>query len=88
MLFLKQPLILLFFCHESAATCQIDSSRVSISSLKPDLCNCVNIEMAEFTAPSQQSHIQDTIFLDTLYIRERLKTKETHCVAEVVELCW
>ena len=39
-LFLKQPLILPFLCHKLATTCQIDSSKVSNSKLKPDQYNC------------------------------------------------
>ena len=39
--FLKQPLILPILCHKSAIMCQIDQYKVSISRLKPDLCNCV-----------------------------------------------
>ena len=50
---LKQPLILPFLCHKSATTCQIDSYKVSNSKLKPDLCNCVKIEIIEFTTPPQ-----------------------------------
>ena len=63
MLFLKRPLILPFLYHKSATTCQIDSSKVSNSKLKPDLCNFVKTEMIESTAPPQQSHKRDTIFL-------------------------
>ena len=36
-MFLKQPIILLFLYHKSATICQIDSEKVSISKLKPDL---------------------------------------------------
>ena len=50
MLFLKQPLILPLLCHKSVSTCQIDSNIVSNSNLKPDLCDCVKIEIAESTA--------------------------------------
>ena len=48
--FLKQPLNLLFLCHKSATTCQIDSYKVSNSNLKPDLRNCVKTEMIESMA--------------------------------------
>ena len=51
MQFLKQPLILPFLCHRSAATCQIDSNKVSNSKLKPDLCNYVKTDIIESTAP-------------------------------------
>ena len=50
---LKEPLISPFLCHNLAATCQIDSNNVSISKLKPDLCNCVKSEIVESTAPPQ-----------------------------------
>ena len=53
MLFLKQSLILPFLCHNLATTCQIDSNKVSNSKLKPELCNCVSIEITESTAPPQ-----------------------------------
>ena len=53
MLFLMQPLILPFLCHKSATTFQIDSNKVSNSKLKPDLCNCVKIEIIDSTAPPQ-----------------------------------
>ena len=65
MLFLKPPLILLFLCHKSATTCQIDSYKVSNSKLKPDLCNCVKTEMIEYTAPSQQPDKRGTIVVGT-----------------------
>ena len=53
MLFLKQPLILPFLSHKSATTCQIDSYKVSNSTLKPDLSNCLKTEMIESNAPAQ-----------------------------------
>ena len=52
-LFLKQPLILPFLCHNSATTCQIDSYKVSNSKLKADLCSSVKIKTIESTAPPQ-----------------------------------
>ena len=61
--FLKQPLILPFLCHKSATMCQIDSNKVSNSELKLDLCNRVENEMIESTAPLQQPHKQGTICL-------------------------
>ena len=62
-LFLKQKLILAFICHKSATTGQIDSYKVSISTLKPDPCNCVKTEIVESMAPPQQPHKRDTNFL-------------------------
>ena len=53
MLFLKQPLILPFLCHKSATTCKTDSKKVSNSTLKLHLCNCVKAEIIESTGPSQ-----------------------------------
>ena len=77
MLFLKQPLILLFLCHKSATTCQIDSNKVSSSKLRPDLCSCVKTEMIESTTPPQQPHKRGTIFLDSLYTGNTIEeTKE------------
>ena len=63
---LKQTLILPFLCRKSATMCQIDSSKVSNSKLKLDLCNCVRTEIPESTAPSQQQHRQGTIILGHL----------------------
>ena len=51
MLFLKQSLILAFLCHKSATTRQIDSNKISNSTLKLELCNCVKTEIIESTAP-------------------------------------
>ena len=64
MQFLKQPLNLPFLCHKSATMHQIDSSKVSNSKLKLDLCNSVKMEMIEFTAPPQQPHKRGTNFLE------------------------
>ena len=64
MLFLKQSFMLSFLCHKSATTCQIDLNKVSISKLKPYLCNCVIIEMIESTAPPQKPHKRSTIILE------------------------
>ena len=63
MLFLKQPLILHFLYH----TCQIDSYKVSNSTLKPDLFGCVKTEIIKSTASPQQPHKRGTIFWDTLH---------------------
>ena len=49
-LFLKQPIILSFLLHKSAAAFQIDSSKVSNFKLKQDPCNCVKSEIIEYTA--------------------------------------
>ena len=65
MLFLKEPLILPFLRHKSATACQIDSNKVSYSKLKPDLCNCLEIELIESIAPPQQPHKRGTIFFGT-----------------------
>ena len=62
MLFLKQPLILPFFCHKSETTCQIDLYEVSNFKLKPELCSCEKTEMIESAAPPQQPHKRGTIF--------------------------
>ena len=53
MLFLKQPFTSPFLCHKTATTRQIDSNKVSNSTLKLDLRNCVKTEIIESTAPSQ-----------------------------------
>ena len=45
-----------------------DSYKVSNSMLKPDLCNCVKIEVIESAAPPQQPHKHGTIFWDTLHM--------------------
>ena len=63
MLFLKQPLILLFLCHKSATTCQVDSYKVSNSKLNSYLCSCIKTEMIESEAPPQLPHKRGTIFL-------------------------
>ena len=47
-LFLKEPLTLLFKYYKSAIMCQIDSYKVSNSNLKPDLCNCAKTEIINF----------------------------------------
>ena len=61
MLILKQQLTLPFLCYKSAITSQIDSYKVSNSKLTPYLCNCVNTEKIESTAPPQQPHKNCTI---------------------------
>ena len=71
MLFLKQPLILSFLCHESATTCQIDSNKASNSKFKPYLCSCVKIELIESTAPPQKQQKRAQLFLDTRWKSER-----------------
>ena len=53
MLFLKQPLILLFLCHKTETICQIDSKKTSNAKLKIDLCNGMTTKIIESTAPSQ-----------------------------------
>ena len=52
-LVLKQPLILPFLYHKSAAKYQIDLNKVSYSKLKPDLCNSVKTEIIESRPPPQ-----------------------------------
>ena len=53
MLLLKRPLILHFLCHKSTTICQVDLNKVSNSKFKLDLCNCVENEIIESTAPPQ-----------------------------------
>ena len=79
MLFLKQPQILPFLCHKSATICQINSSEVSNSKFKLDLCNCVKTEMIEHTSPPQWPHKRGKIFfgypvVDILYDLFRAST--------------
>ena len=63
MLFLEQAtLILPFLYHRLATACQIYSNKVSNSTLKADLCNCIKIEIIESTAPLWQQHKRGTIF--------------------------
>ena len=64
--FLKQPLILPFLCNKSVTIGQIVSNMVSNSKLKPDLCNCVKVEIIELTSPPEQPYKRGTIFWDTL----------------------
>ena len=63
MLFLKQTLVLPFYCHKKATTYQIDSSKGSISKLKPVLCSCLKTKITEPTDPPQYSHKRGTIIL-------------------------
>ena len=71
MLFLKQPIILFFLCHESAATCQIDSNKVSNSKFKLDLCSYVKAKITEFTAPPQWPHKRGTIIIGHSVFKSR-----------------
>ena len=66
-LFLKQPIILPLLFHKSATTCPIDSSKVSNSKLKLDLCNCVKLEVIKSTSPPQQPNKVARFFWDTLW---------------------
>ena len=66
MLFLEEQFILLFLCHKAATTRHIDSYKVSNSKLKPDLCNCVKMEMTESIAPPQKPNNRGTNFWDNL----------------------
>ena len=86
MLCLKQPLILPFLCRKSATTSQIDSYKVLNSKLKPDLCNCLKLEMIESTAPPQQPHKRGIIFWDTLWKKKILKTSRTLCQTQSIFL--
>ena len=61
MLFLKQPLILPFYCYKSVTTRQIDSNKVSNSKLKPGLCNYAKSGITEPMTPPQQPHKRGTI---------------------------
>ena len=63
MLFLKQPLMLPLLCYNVTTTGQIDSNKVSNSTLKLDPCNCVENEMVKSTAPPQQPHKRGTNIL-------------------------
>ena len=63
MLFLKKQKISPFLCHRSAASCQIDSNKVSNSELKPNLYSCVKAKIIESTAPPQQPHKRGTTIL-------------------------
>ena len=100
MLFLKQPLMLPFLRHKSRTTRQIDSNEVSNSKLKPDLCNCVKLEIIEFTAPSQQPYKWGTIILghhvdgSSLVFQQKFSSENNEillCVRTVVlflDLCF
>ena len=68
MLFLKQPLILPFIRHKSETNCQNDSNTVSNSKLKPDLCNCVKIEIIDLLAIQQRS--LDRAFFSYIFMGE------------------
>ena len=57
MLFLKQPHIF------EVTTFQIESYKVSNSTLNPGLCNCVGIEIIESTDPLHQPHKPGNICL-------------------------
>ena len=59
----EATIILPFLSNELATISQIDSNTVSNSNLKPDLCNCVKIEIAEATSPPQWSHKRSKILL-------------------------
>ena len=61
MLVSEQPLILPFLYHKSATTYQVGSYKVSNSMLKSDLCNCVETEISESTAPPQLPHKRGTV---------------------------
>ena len=54
-----------FLYHKLAITCQIDSYKVSNSTLRPDLCNHVKIEVTESIAPPEQPHKRGSNFLAT-----------------------
>ena len=59
---LQQPYTFYFFYHKSATSYQIISKKVSISMVKPDLCNRVRIETIDTIAPPQQPHKLGTSF--------------------------
>ena len=63
MLFLKQPLILPFSSINQQPLVRLTQNKVSNSKMKPDLYNCVNIEITEYTAPPQQPYKRGTIIL-------------------------
>ena len=66
LLFSKQPLTLPSLCHKSVTTSQTDSYKVSNSTVKPNLCNCIKSKMTQSTEPPQQPHKQGTILSWTL----------------------
>ena len=70
--FLKKTLILLFLRYKSATICQTDSNKVSNSKLKLDLCNCVETEIIESTAPPRQPHKGGTNFLGHPVVETRI----------------
>ena len=82
MLFLKQPLILLFPCNESATICQTDSYKVSNSKLKSGVCNCAKAEIMESTAPPQQRHKRGAVFFGTPCRMFLKLTVFRHCHSE------
>ena len=75
MLFLKQPFILPFLYHESATTSQVDSNKVSNSTLKPELCSCMKLEINESIAPPQQPQSQGTNCLGHPFCVEITQTR-------------
>ena len=75
MLVLKQPLIWPFFRYKSATTGPIDPYNVSNSKLKPDLCNCVKLEIVESAAPPRLPHKQGTNFLGYIIQKARQQLK-------------
>ena len=81
-LLLKQPLILLFLYHKSANTCLIDLYKVSNSKLKPDLRNCVKIDIIEPKAPPQKQHKRGTIFGTLCRYRKIIKGKAGICMID------
>ena len=66
-MFLKQPRILAYLCHKSEVTSQIDSKRASNSKLKPNLCNCIKIEIIDLLAILRDG-LDRVLFLDILKV--------------------
>ena len=73
MVFLKQPLILPFIHHKSKPNSQNDSSRVSNSKLKPDLCiwyaRYANHDTNRCTLGASTTHEAKILQLFRAYIR-------------------
>ena len=66
MLSLKRLLIIPYLCHKSTTTYQTDSNDVAYSTLKSDLCNCVETETIKAIAAPQQQHNGALLSWETL----------------------
>ena len=63
--FLKPSLILPFLCLNQQSFVRLNQTKVSNSTLKPDLCNFVKTEKINDKAPPQQPQKRGLIFWDT-----------------------